>query len=191
MKKIKFTASEKTLFIDYNIENNAIKNINNTNIINDENLIFDIKYFKNNMNLVAGFLNVIIKNENIKNAVIVNADIIKIGLELLELMPTIENLVIKPDIPIDYDLHLAILKNDTLKVINCYTIPTYLLERIDTTKNVKIETRNEVFFISNFIRINKLDSYSDIFYKRKLIINYDFNEADWQDFNAFLSINSY
>ena len=191
MKKIKFTVDEKTLFIDYNIENNTIKNINNTNIINDENLIFDIKYFKNNMNLVAGFLNVILKNENIKNAVIVNADLIKIGLELLELMPTIENLVIKPDVPIDYDLHLAILKNDTLRVINCYTIPPYLLERIDTTKTVKIETRNEVFFVSNFIRINKLDSYSDIFYKRKLMINYDFNEADWQDFNAFLSINSY
>ena len=55
--------------------------------------------------------------------------------------------------------------------------------------NIKIETRNEVFFVSNFLRVNKLNSYSDVYYKKKLVITYEFNEFDWQDFETFLSIN--
>lgn len=189
MKKIKFTVKNNVLLIENKNETNVIKNINNTNIINDEDLIFDMHYLKNNLKLVAEFLNVMVKNENIKNAIVKDEDLIIITLNLLNYIPTIENLVIKPDIPVDYNMHLAILKNDTLKTINCYTIPTYLLERIDTTKSLKIETRNEVFFVSNFLRLNKLSSYSDVYYKRRLIINYEFNDADWQDFDSFLSIN--
>lgn len=191
MKKIKFTIENKILHIDYNIENNSIKNMNNTNIISDDDLIFDIRYFKNNMELIAGFLNVIIKNEHIINAEVENEELIITALSFLNLVPNIVNLVIKPDIAINYDIHMAILKNDTLKTINCFTIPTYLLERIDTTKSVKIETRNEVFFISNFLRVNKLDSFSDVFYKRKLTITYEFSDTDWDDFRSFLTINSH
>lgn len=189
MKRIKFTIDAQILTIDYDIEENTIKNINNTNIITDEDLIFDIRYFKNNMPLVAGFLNVMIKNEHVKNVLICNSELIETSMIFLNMLPTIENAVIKPDIIIDYQLHLAILKNDTLKTLNCYSIPPYLLERIDTTKSIKIETRNEVFFISNFIRVNRLNNYSDVYYKRKITITHEFNDADWKDFEQFLVIN--
>lgn len=191
MKKIKFTIDNNTLIISYKVENNTFKNLNNTNIITKDDLVFDMKYFKNNLSLVAGFLNVMVKNESIVNAIIESEDLIILGLEFLSYMPNITELVIAPDINIDYDMHLAILKNDTLKKINCYQIPTYLLERIDTTKSVKIETRVEVFFVSNFLRVNKLTSYSDVFYKRKIIIDYEFTEIDFKDFEQFLSINTY
>ena len=71
MKRIKFTIDSQILTIDYDIEENTIKNINNTNIITDEDLIFDIRYFKNNMSLVAGFLNVMLKNEHVKNGQVI------------------------------------------------------------------------------------------------------------------------
>lgn len=191
MKKIQFTIDDSTMIIGYKVENNTFKNINNTNIISKDDLIFDIKYFKNNTSLVAGFLNVIVKSDNVKHAIVEQEELIMTTLELLNYMPTIEELVIKPDIPIDYRLHLAILKNDTLKLINCYHIPGYLLERIDTTKSVKIETRAEMFTLSKFLKTNKLDSYSDVFYKRKVIIDYDFSEIDYKDFDQFLEINTY
>lgn len=189
VKKIQFTVNGNTLTIGFKIENNTFKNLNNTNIISKDDLIFDIKYFKNNMKLVAGFLNVIVKNDNVTNAIIEEEELIVVSLELLNYMPTITELVITPDISIDFAMHMAILKNDTLKMINCYNIPTYLLERIDTTKMVKIVTRNEVFFVSNFLRRNKLSSYSDVFYKRKIIIDYEFKDIDFKDFDEFLSIN--
>lgn len=191
MRKIQFTVHENTLSIGFKIENNTFKNLNNTNIISKDDLIFDIKYFKNNLKLVAGFLNVIIKNDSVTNAIIEEEELIIIGLDLLNYLPTITELVITPDVSIDFDMHMAILKNDTLKMIHCYNIPTYLLERIDTTKMVKIVTRNEVFFVSNFLRRNKLSSYSDVFYKRKIVIDYEFKETDFKDFAEFLSINTY
>ncbi len=191
MKKIQFTIRDNTLIIGFKIENNTFKNIDNTNIISKDDLIFDIKYFKNNLKLVAGFLNVIIRDDNVTNAIVEHEDLIIISLEFLDYMPTIKELVIKPDVSIDYDIHLAILKNDSLKVINCYDIPTYLLERIDTTKPVKIMTRTELFFVSRFLSANKLSSYSDVFYKRKIVIDYEFKELDFKDFDQFLTINTY
>lgn len=191
MKKIQFTIQDSTLIVGYKIENNTFKNINNTNIISKEDLIFDIKYFKNNIKLVAGFLNVMIKSENIHHAIVEHDELIITTLDLLNYMPSIEELVIRPNVTIDYDMHLAILKNDTLKVINCYHIPNYLLERIDTTKSLRIETRAEMFFASKFLNTNKLDSYSDVFYKRKVVIDYDFGELDYKDFSQFLDINTY
>lgn len=191
MKKIKFTINDDTLFIGYKIENNTFRNLSNTNIISKDDLIFDLKYYRNNISLIAGFLNVMLKTDNVTHAIIEQEELILSSLELLNHLPSITELVIKPDIAIDFDTHLAILKNDTLKVINCYTIPTYLLERIDTTKSVKIETRNEVFFISNFLRKNRLTSYSDVFYKRKILIDYDLQDIDFKDLDQFLSINTY
>ncbi len=191
MKKIQFAIHGDTLIIGYKVENNNFRNLNNTNIITKDDLIFDIKYFKNNLNLVAEFLNVMVKSDNVKNAIVEHEDLVCITLEFLNYMPTIQELVIKPDVSLDYDMHMAILKNDTLRVINCYNIPTYLLERIDTTKAVKIVTRTEVFFVSNFLRVNKLSSYSDVFYKRKVVIDYQFNEVDFKDFSQFLGINTY
>lgn len=191
MKKIQFTINKDTLIIDYKIENKSFKNINNTNIISKDDLIFDIRYFKNNLKIVAGFLNVMIKNENISKAVVEQEELIPTSLELLNYISTVKELVIKPDVVIDYDLHLAILKNDTLSSINCYSIPPYLLERIDTTKNIKIKTRNEVFFVSSFLRTNKLESYSEVYYKKKVVIDYEFTEIDFKDFEQFLSINNY
>ncbi len=191
MKKIRFVINDNTLTISYKIEKNTFKDLTNTNLISKDDLVFDLKYFKNNIKLVAGFLNVMLKEDSVTRAIIDHDELIILGLDLLGYMPMVKELVIKPDIPIDFDTHLAILKNDTLKVINCYTIPTYLLERIDTTKTVKIETRNEVFFVSNFLRVNNLNSYSDVFYKRKIIVNYEFQEVDFKDFEQFLSINTY
>ena len=171
MKRIKFTIDSQILTIDYDFEENTAKNINNTNIITDEDLIFDIRYFKNNMALVAGFLNVIVKNEHVKNVLICNSELIETSMIFLNMLPTIENAVIKPDVIIDYSLHLALLKNDTLKTLNCYSIPPYLLERIDTTKSIKIETRTEVFFISNFIRVNKL-KIEEVYKGDKILTRY-------------------
>lgn len=191
MKKIKLTIKEKVLIINYKIEDNVFKNIDNTNIITKDDLIFDARYFNNNMKLIAGFLNVIIQTDEVEYAIVEDEDLILTTFELLNYIPKIKELVIRPDIPIDYDIHMAILKNDTLKLINCYSIPSYLLERIDTTKLVKIETRAEVFFVSNFLKKNDLSSYSDIFYKKKLEIDYNFGEMDYKDFDQFLDINAH
>jgi len=191
MKKIQFLIKDDTLIVNYKVENNTFKNINNTNIISKDDLIFDIKYFKNNLKLVAGFVNVIVKNDGVKNAIVEQEELIITTLDLLNYMPDVKELVIRPDVTIDYDMYLAILKNDTLKAINCYNIPPYLLEQIDATKNVKIKTRVEMYFVSTFLKNNKLESYSDVFYKRKVIINYDFSEIDYKDFEQFLDINTY
>jgi len=191
VKKIQFTFQGATIYVKYNIEKNAIKNLNNTNLINDENLIFDMRYLKNNLKLVGEFLNVLVKNSKVTKMVIEEEELIETSFDILEYVKDIDDLVIKPDIAVTFNIHQLILRNSTLKTIEVYTIPPYLLERIDTTKTVKIKVRNELFFISSFILINDLTSYSDLFYKKKVLINDDFDDIDKQDFESFLSLNTY
>lgn len=191
MKKIKFQIKDNSINVNYKFEKNTIKNLNNTNLFNDENLIFDINYLKDNLKLVGEFLNVLVNNENVNKMVIEDEELITISFDLLEYMKNIEDLVIKPDIAVTFNIHQLILRNGTLKTIEVFTIPPYLLERIDTTKTVKIKVRNELFFISNFIMANNLTSYSDLFYKKKVFIDKNFNDADEEDFESFLSLNTY
>ena len=98
---------------------------------------------------------------------------------------------INDDKTINYDIFLKLLDNKTLEYLNCYDIPPFLLERLDINKNLKVEVRSEMFFLSNFMESNKLYKYSDIYYKKTLVLTNNFLIQDLEDFKTFLNINKY
>ena len=86
---------------------------------------------------------------------------------------------------------MKLLDNNTLEYINCYDIPPYLLEKLDMNKNIKIDVRSEIFFVSKFMEDNKLYKYSDIYYKKKIVITKNFDKRELEDFKTFIKINKY
>ena len=49
-----------------------------------------------------------------------------------------------------------IIKTNTIKYVSLYNIPTYLLEMLDKEK-ITVDSRNEMLFLSNFMKENNLD----------------------------------
>lgn len=81
-------------------------------------------------------------------------DIAPICLDLINTWSHITKLTFKPDKKITMDLFLKILDNKYLTEINCYEMPSYLIERMDTNKRIKITTRHKYEYSSEFMVVN-------------------------------------
>lgn len=189
MNKIVFKIVKDEIIVSL-LEKDIKENLNNTNVINVKETYFNIKYISENIELVSSFLNVIIIKNNIHKCIINDKEATLITLKLLNEINKIDEIVLNYDESLKYNEFLEILNNKTLKNIELYDIPSYLLEQIDTNKDLIIKIRNEILFISNFMSINKIDTYSDIFYKKEIIIP-EFKEKDYTDFEEFIKINKY
>lgn len=189
MNKIIFKIVKNEIIVS--LLNKDIKeNLNNTNVISTKETYFSIKYINENLELVSSFLNVIIIKNNIHKCIINDKEVTLITLKLLNEINKIDEIVLNYDESLKYDEFLEILNNKSLKNIELYDIPPYLLEQIDTNKDLQIKIRNEILFISNFMSINKINTYSDIFYKKEVIVS-EFKEKDYNDFEEFIKINKY
>ena len=190
MNKIVFKISKNNLSAAL-YSKDIKEDLNNTNVIDTKEIYFSTLYIKENLELVSSFLNVIILKQNIHKVTIKDYDIIFPVLDIISLIPSIKELYIKPDKVLTYEMFLKILDNEYLTYINAYDIPKYLLERLDLTKQIDIDLRSEILFTSNFMESNKLNTYSDIYYKKSIIIDKDFLDTDTNDFLTFLNINKY
>ena len=180
-----------TLLTLSHVKTKEKKNLNNTNIIDTKELLFSYQYVKDNLELVSSFLNTIIIKNKIDKVRVNNIELTTLTLDLIQNSKNIKKLLISEDKTLDYEIFLKLLDNQTLEYINCYDIPPFLLERLDINKNLKIDIRCEMFFLSKFMEDNKLIKYSDIYYKKNVVINKNFDKKEIEDFKTFLKINKY
>lgn len=166
------------------------EDLNKTNVIDTKELVFSDVYIKNNLELVSSFLNVIIIKRKINTMIIKDFDLTILILDIIKTIPNITNLYIKPDESVNYDIFLKLLENNYLENLNVYDFPRILLERLDTNKKIVVNTRTEILFISNFMKVNNLNTYSDIYYKKSISIS-EFAKEDKNDLVTFIKINKY
>ena len=172
------------------IKDTPKEDLNKTNVIDTKELVFSDVYIKNNLELVSSFLNVIIIKRKINTVCIRDFELITVILDIINTIPNITNLIIKPDESINYDIFLKLLDNNYLENLEVYDFPRILLDRLDTNKKIVVKTRTEIFFVSNFMKVNNLNTYSDIYYKKNIVIS-DFTSDDKNDIVTFIKINKY
>lgn len=187
---IVFKLTKDTIIISQIKKDVNQENLNNTNIIDVKDLKFSIDYIKENFELVSNFLNVIIIKKNIENVQIMNMDIALLILDLVNTWEHINKVIFKPDKSLTLDIILKLLDNNYLKTIECYDINNYLLDRLVMNKNIKVKTRHKYDLESEFMKTNLLSSYSEIFYKKMVIITKDFDDNDIRDFQNFIALNN-
>ena len=185
-----FRIIKDTLIISEIKKNVDEDKLNNTNIIDVKDLKFSIDYIIQNKELVSNFLNVVIIKKNIKNVQINNIQYAKILMDIINEWDHIEKLIFKEDIKIPLDIVLKILDNNYIREVECYEMVNYLIERLDVNKNLKVKTRHEIKSESLFIKENFLNSFSDIYYKKSIIISSDFNKNELDDIRNFMGINN-
>lgn len=166
------------------------ESLNNTNVIDVKELKFSDDYIKDNFELVANFLNVIIIKNNITNVQINNMDVASLCMDLINTWEHVKKLYFKPDKKINLEVFLKLLDNNTLDEINCYEMSDYLIERIDLNKRMKVITRHKVKNESRFMKENFLSSYSDIYYKKVIIVDGKLDETEIEELRNFIAISS-
>lgn len=187
---IVFKLSQNTISISEIKKEVDYKSLNNTNVIDVKELKFSIEYIRENFELVSSFLSVAILKKDIKTAIINNMDISLISIDLINAIDHIETVIFKPDKKVSYDLFLKLLESKYLKKVECFDMSHFLIERLDINKKLIVKTRNKISNPTPFSCINNLDSYSDIYYKKVLVISSSFNRDEMDELKAFISINN-
>ena len=129
MSKISVTTLDKKLIFDKvnHIENNV--NLNNTNVIDVENMYFSEIYIKQNMYTMMSFLNLIAANKNIKHMLIKNISIAPLVLKLTRDISIINKLTISDNVNVDYETFEALSLSDHLETVECFSMPPFMLDR--------------------------------------------------------------
>ncbi len=186
---IVFKLSKNTIIVSEIKKDVDYKSLNNTNVINLKELKFSLAYIHENFELVSNFINLVIIKNNITTFQINNMDIAPISIKIANECSQVKKLVFKPDKRLNMELFLLILENRYIEEIDCYEIPSYLVDRLDTNKNVVVHTRNTYNYSSKFMVVNSLSSYSDIYYKKYIVISSEITTSDLEEFNAFMHMN--
>ena len=183
---ISFKLSFNTIIISKMKKTVEQKNLNNTNVINLKELKFSCSYILENKELVSSFLNVTILKKNINTVVISSNDIADISLELVNTWEHIKKIIFKEDKEINMDIFLKLIDNHYIEEIELYSMSKYLIERLDVNKNLIVKTRSQIEKKSSFMIINSLNSFSDIYYKKYIIVS---ENDDLEDIRTFINLN--
>ncbi|MBE6140624.1 MAG: class B sortase [Firmicutes bacterium] len=190
MKNILILIKNNTIiFKEKNKTNKNQNHLLNTNIISANELIFSIDYINNNKKIVSSFIKELTIETNVDTAIINNSSILSIILDVLKNNNRITSLIIKDETPLTY-LNLEKLIKTNIKSLSCYNLQPFMLEILDKN-NIIVESRNEILFLSNFMKDNNLNLYSSLFYKMTLRLDLPLSEQDENDFQTFCKINKY
>ena len=161
----------------------------NTNIISNNKLLFSKDYILENIKMVSSFIKEITIDKNIETIYLNDLSMISLICQLINKCQ-IKTLVSLDEKNFTYEAYEAISKVPSIKKVNCYSIPTFMIELFDQ-KNIIVESRSEILFTSKFMQENNLNQYSKIYYKIALRFTSPLTPTDLTDFLTFLKINKY
>ena len=191
MKKILIGIKNNALTFSYRkVIAKTDGNLLNTNVITDSELIFSDEYISNNFKIVKSFVRELINQYEIKQLIIKETELSFIALDLIDKSEKIKAIFFREEKQLDFSVCEKILTNHNIKIINCYSMPPFMIECFDK-RGIKTESRSEIMFTSPFMQGNNLLQYSKIFYKMSVRVELPLKDSNYEDFKIFCKINKY
>lgn len=186
MNKIIVLVYEKYIVFNKYDKKISSDNLNNTNVINTKNLKFTEEYIIDNLDIVTAFFKLLILKNNIKTVYIKST---VIGSSVIKIINGIENIntvIFTEDIILNYTICSLLSENKNLIEINCYNMPQLMFYKF---KKDIVKTRSTLQVTSNFLEYNKINTYSKIYNKDKIVIKEPLTFNDVDDIIDFFNIN--
>lgn len=191
MIKILFQIQDNKLFVQERKRlNTEQRTLINTNTITQNELVFSDEYISKNTNIINSFLHELVTNFNIDTMIIKEMRIVNLVLSAVKNIKNLQNLYLLEETVVNYKICESIIKTNSINRVSLYNIPMFLIELLDK-EEIIVESRNEILFLSNFMKENMLDNFSSIYYKTSINLSLPLSKMDEDDFLAFININKY
>ena len=189
MKKIVILIQNNALLFTYKTNQVIREDLMNTNIISDSELVFSDDYILENAKLVLPFFQELCEMNSIDTLTFQSN---RLALFLLDFFKNtkVRMIRIKKQESTLYELCEKIIRFKNIRELDCYSIPNYLIELLDK-HHIKVTTHSEILYLSNFMKENKLEHYSEMYYQRKITIYHKLTEEDESDLESFFKVNQY
>ncbi len=186
MKKILVEIKDDKIVFSNWVKKTNPKELNNTNVINIDSIKLSEDYINENLELVSQFIKLLCLRENITKSVIINHEITDIVIKLIDKIDTIKELKYAEDIELNYTITSQLLNNKTLEKIECYSMPDILFKQFAPNR---VETREEILFLSSFMVKNNITTLSKLSNKDKIEINSKLTEQELDEMKFFFQEN--
>ena len=167
MKILVKIKNDRLCFITRKKLNPDYKNMLNTNVISNNELVFSDEYIFLNQKIICTFFNELIKTYSITTLSFQSLEVLYIFLPLLSRFKEINSLYLESDEIMPYKLCEKLCKINNIKYISFEYIPQYMFELLDKHGYIP-ESRSEILFTSKFMETNNLTTYSSIYYKNNI-----------------------
>lgn len=190
MHKILVEVKKNTLSFSLYGLRQKVENLNDTNIINTEKMIFSDNYINDNLDLIRSFFNLVVLKKNVRKVnVSINA-IFPLVARIIEEIPSIKTVVLLEDKSVGYSIFEHLLSSNHIENVECYSIPSFMYDKLDAEKGMKVKSRCEVLFLSNFMESNNFNTYSDVYYKKVINVDCHLDKLDKDDIISFFKFNN-
>ncbi len=191
MDKILIFIANDTINISSKEDNTTIfSDFTKTDVINSGVLTFSKNYILENQKLIGLFIQEMCQEKNLYRVSFETQELAILTFPLFKKNPYITAICIRDNNSLTYQMYEKIIENKNIKYVEANSIPEFLIELLDK-KNIRTETRTEIFYPSHFMQSNNLISVPKIFYKMNVRIDKEFLEDDMEDFMAFCKLNKY
>lgn len=190
MHKILVEVKNKTLSFSLYGMRGKVENLNNTNIVNTEKMVFSDKYIDENLDLIQSFFNLIVIKKGIDKVVVDINAIFPLVFRIINEISNIKTVTLSEDKTISYIIFEELLQSKYIENIDCYAVPSFMFDKLAIEKNINIKSRCEVLFLSNFMESNDFNTYSDVFYKKVIRIDCKLDKREKEDIESFFRFNN-
>ncbi|MBE6148005.1 MAG: class B sortase [Firmicutes bacterium] len=188
MKVLVKIKDDKLTFLNKKKLNAEYKNMLNTNVISNDELVFSDQYIKENYKIIATFLSELIKTYSLTTLSFQNMEVATLFFPIINKIKYISIINFESDEILPYKFCEKLLKCQNIKFVSAQYIPPYMFEMLDKYDIIP-ESRNEILFTSNFMELNGLSTYSSLFYKYTVYLDFPLSSEDLNDFKTFCKIN--
>lgn len=162
--------------------------LSKTNILDVNDIALDESFINSHNNELILFLRKILTN-NINRIYIDKMSICSIAFRITNSLNCFKYLYIKENKKINIEVFNYILNNKKIRYINCYDISSHNFETLNLSKKIKIQTRKKHYNDSYLFRLNSIETYSDCFYKKELVIDKFLNSSELNELKIFVKDN--
>ncbi|MBR4261738.1 MAG: class B sortase [Bacilli bacterium] len=190
MHKILIKLKENTMSFCLYEATTPSRNLNNTNVINTSKMVFSDEYINDNLELIESFFNLVVIKNNINTVIVDINAIFPLVYRVIKNINAITTIKLSEDKNVSYNTYEKLLDSKYIKNLECYSMPSFMLDKLAREKDINITTRCEVLYLSDFMDRNSFNSYSDVYYRKAVDISCKMSKYDEEDFESFLNFNN-
>lgn len=190
MHKILVEVKKNTLSFSLYGSRQKVESLNDTNVVNTEKMVFSDNYINENLDLIKSFFSLIVLKKNITRITISINAIFPLVYRVIDDIANIKSICLLEDKAVGYIIFEHLLESKYIEEVECYSISSFMYDKLDIEKNMKVKSRCEVLFLSNFMESNNFNTYSDVYYKKVVNIDCKLDKIDKDDIESFFKFNN-
>ncbi len=190
MHKILIEVKRNTLSFSLYDSKKKVENLNNTNVINTEKMVFSDNYINDNLDLVVSFFNLVVLKKNINKVIVSINAIFPLVFRIINNISNIKNVILLEDKAISCIIFEHLLESNYIENFECYSISSFMYDKLDIEKEMVVKSRCEVLFVSKFMEENEFNTYSDVYYKKSINVSNKLDKYDKDDIESFFRFNN-